>query len=70
MAKDDPMLHVRLPGSLIRDIDYLSVDWNTYRSGVVERLLTWAIREYKSGRGITDADVIGDGEREKVSAQA
>jgi hypothetical protein len=44
------MVHVRLPKSLVREIDHLAVDWDTYRNGAVERLLTWAVEQQRTGK--------------------
>ena len=46
-SQDRDMVHVRLPRSLIREIDHLAVDWDTYRAGAIERLLVWAVHQYK-----------------------
>ena len=46
------MVHVRLSKPLVREIDHLAVDWDTYRNEAVERLLTWAIENYKSGANL------------------
>ena len=40
------MVHVRLDSELVRQIDYLAVDWRMYRSEVMERLLNEALGRY------------------------
>ena len=44
------MVHVRLPKPLIREIDHLAVDWDTYRNKAVERLLAWAMEQQRTGK--------------------
>lgn len=41
MITDDerPMIHIRLPKSMIRSIDHLAVDWELDRARTIERLL-------------------------------
>ena len=44
------MVHVRLSRSLVREIDHLAVDWDTYRNRAVERLLQWAVEQQRTGK--------------------
>jgi len=46
-----PMVHVRLEPTLVRMIDYLAVDWDTTRSGAVERLIREALDKYDARNG-------------------
>jgi hypothetical protein len=44
------MVHVRLSKGLVREIDHLAVDWDTYRNRAVERLLQWAVEQQRTGK--------------------
>lgn len=44
------MVHVRLSKSLVREIDHLAVDWDTYRNRAVEQLLQWAVEQQRTGK--------------------
>ena len=55
-ADDDrKMVHVRLPKALIREIDHLAVDMDTFRNKAVEQLLTYAVEQQKTGRALIKA---------------
>ena len=45
-AGRSPMIHIRLDKHLVKMIDYLAIDWDTTRSGAVERLLQEALSKY------------------------
>ena len=57
MADNREMVHVRLHKSLIREIDHLAVDWDTYRNGAVERLLSWAVEQQRSGKALIPDEI-------------
>ncbi|HEX9704479.1 MAG TPA: hypothetical protein VGA20_04480 [Gemmatimonadales bacterium] len=43
MSEERPMIHIRLPKSLVKRIDHLGVDWELGRARTVERLLADAL---------------------------
>lgn len=49
-ADQRKMVHVRLPKTLLREIDHLAVDWDTYRNKAVEQLLAYAVEQQKTGK--------------------
>ena len=50
-TKTDPMVHVRLPKELMKQVDHLGVDWDEFRSGAMERLLRLGIQHVTEGNG-------------------
>ena len=47
------MVHVRLPKTLIREIDHLAVDMDTFRNKAVEQLLAYAVEQQRTGKVLT-----------------
>ena len=46
------MVHVRLPKTLIREIDHLAVDMDTFRNKAVEQLLAYAVAQQRTGKAL------------------
>lgn len=40
---DRPLVHVRLPKPLVKQVDHLSVEWEKDRARTIEQLLTKAL---------------------------
>ena len=55
-AKNDPMVHVRLPKELMRDVDHFAIDIDAFRSGAMERLLRIGLRQTReNGKEVSGA---------------
>ncbi len=44
-----PMIHIRLPKNLIKQVDHVAVDWDKDRAKTIEQLLAAAL-EHLDGR--------------------
>lgn len=44
-SEERPMVHVRLPRPLVKQVDHLSVDWEIDRARTIEKLLERALTE-------------------------
>lgn len=47
MEERKVMVQVRLPETLVKDIDHLAVDWGVFRAEAFERLLREALKVHK-----------------------
>ena len=51
------MVQVRLSAPLVKEVDHLSVEWEDYRAGTIERLLRQALDQLRQQGHLWEGDV-------------